>query len=99
MLERATDLYKWDFDIRAISFWMKVASVEPARPVRVAITQEALQAIDPNQVPDHFGAIATFEANRPRIDQAASAKYDAGGTDPAGHEGYALVLLRATDLT
>jgi Protein of unknown function (DUF1488) len=99
MLERATDLYKWDSDIKAVSYWMKVTGAAPAIPVRVIVTDEGLRAIDPNQVPDKYGAIATFQTNRQRIDEAASVKFDAGSTEAVTHEGHALVLLRATDLT
>ena len=99
MLERATDLYKWDYDLKAVSFWMKVTGSTPATPVRVIVTYEGIRAIDPDEVPDRYGAIATFEANRQRIDEAASVKFDAGGTEPVTHGGHALVLLRATDLT
>jgi len=77
---------------------MAVEGESPVRPVRVYVSYEALADIDPEQVRDLEGALATFDTNRDRIDMAANAKFDAGQVEQDLHEGQLLIILTTDDL-
>jgi len=77
---------------------MAVEGESPVRPVRVYVSYEALADIDPEQVRDLEGALATFDTNRDRIDRAASSKFDAGQVEQDLHEGQLLIILTTDDL-
>ena len=98
MLVRALDHRNIDSTRRAIGFWMAVEGESPVRPVRVYVSYEALADIDPEQVRDLEGALATFDTNRDRIDRAANAKFDAGEVEPDLQGGHPVILLIADDL-
>ncbi len=98
MLVRALDHRNIDSTRRAIGFWMAVEGESPVRPVRVYVSYEALADIDPEQVRDLEGALATFDTNRDRIDRAASSKFDAGQVEQDLHEGQLLIILTTDDL-
>ena len=98
MLVRALDHRNIDSTRRAIGFWMAVEGESPVRPVRVYVSYEALADIDPEQVRDLEGALATFDTNRDRIDMAANAKFDAGEVEPDLQGGHPVILLIADDL-
>jgi hypothetical protein len=61
------------------------------RRIRCAVTLEALETFDP-QVDRRVGTAKCFEANRDRIEQIASAKFDIGNTEADG-----TVMIRAAD--
>ena len=98
MLVRRSDLRKFDFDKRAVGFWMEVEGETPPRPVRVFVTHEALSSVDPGQPRDFHGALATFDDNRDRIDRAASLKFTEGKVADGLHEGQRVIILRDMDL-
>ena len=98
MLVRALDHRNIDSTRRAIGFWMAVEGESPVRPVRVYVSYEALADIDPEQVRDLQGVLATFDTNRDRIDRAASSKFDAGQVEQDLHEGQLLIILTTDDL-
>jgi len=77
---------------------MAVEGESPVRPVRVYVSYEALADIDPEQVRDLQGVLATFDTNRDRIDMAANAKFDAGQVEQDLHEGQLLIILTTDDL-
>jgi hypothetical protein len=88
----------FDFDKKAVGFWMEVVGEGPTRHVRVLVTHEALSSIDPKRVPDVDGALATFDANHKRLYRAASSKFDEGKIADELHEGQPLLILRDHDL-
>ena len=98
MLVRTLDHRNIDSTRRAIGFWMAVEVESPVRPVRVYVSYEALADIDPEQVRDLQGVVATFDTNRDRIDMAANAKFDAGQVEQDLHDGQLLIILRMDDL-
>jgi hypothetical protein len=86
--------------LKAVGFWMYVEGTDdPARPVRVRVTYEALAQLDPSQVRDLEVALLVFDENRPQIEAAASMKFDASQIDPETYEGQPMIKLRADDLT
>jgi hypothetical protein len=97
-LVRRGDLRKFDFDKRAVGFWMEVDGDTPPRFIRVFVTHEALSSIDPDQPPDFHGALATFDNNRDRIDRAASLKFTSGKVADGLHEGQPVIILRDMDI-
>jgi hypothetical protein len=97
-LKRRTDLRKFDFDKRAVGYWMVADEEIPERLVRIFVTHEALSSIDPGQAGDFHGALATFDANRDRIDAAASSKYAEGRFGDGLHEGQRVIIVRYMDL-
>ena len=68
--------------------------------VLVIVTGECLHSIDRSKVPDQFGGADTFSRNRKLIEGAASAKYDAIGTDPIEglHDGCPTLILQSDDM-
>jgi hypothetical protein len=97
-LVRRGDLRKFDFDKRAVGFWMEVDGETPPRFVRVFVTHEALSSIDPDRPRDFQGALATFDNNRDRIDRAASLKFIECKIADGLHEGQLVIILRDMDL-
>ena len=98
MLVRRSDLRKFDFDKRAVGFWMEVDGETPPRPVRVFVTHEALSSVDPERPRDFHGALATFDNNRDRIDRAASQKFAEGNVAEGLYEGQRVIIVRDMDL-
>jgi Protein of unknown function (DUF1488) len=95
MLVRALNHRNVDSDRRAIGFWMEIEGEEPARPVRVYVSCEALADLDPEQVQAVDGWLTTFDKNRDRIDMAANSKFDANDVEPDLHP---VIVLRTDDL-
>jgi len=87
MLKRASEKRIFDFDKKAVAFWMEVEGEVSIRFVLVFVTHEALSDIDPNQVRDVDGVLTTFDLDRDRIDRAANTKLDEGKTADWLHEG------------
>jgi Protein of unknown function (DUF1488) len=98
VLKRAAEKRIFDFDKKAVAFWMEVEGTSPARFVRVLVTHEALSSIDPNGPPDVDGDLSTFDKNRDHIELAANSKFDRGETEDWLHEGQPAVPLRDSDL-
>jgi uncharacterized protein DUF1488 len=98
MLKRASEKRIFDFDKRAVGFWMEVEGTVPVRFVRIFVTHEALSDIDPSGVPDFDGDISTFDKNRDRIELAANSKFNRGKTEDWLHEGQPVVVLMDSDL-
>jgi hypothetical protein len=98
MLKRATEKRIFDFDKKAVAFWMEVEGASPARFVRVFVTHEALSSIDSNAPSDLDGDLSTFDMNRDRIELAANSKFDRSETEDWQHEGQSVVVLRDTNL-
>lgn len=70
---------------------------ENGSPVRVFVTYEALAQIDPSQIHDLDAALAIFDANRARLENLASIRYDACGADDGEHEGQPILILRTNE--
>ena len=83
---------------RAIGFWITVAASNPARPVRVFVTYEALSGLDPSNVRDMHGALENFSHFRLKIERAASDKYDREGPDSDKYEGQEAITVVSMDL-
>jgi|SRR5258706_8438135 hypothetical protein len=98
MLKRATEKRIFDFDKRAVAFWMEVEGTVPASFVRVFVTHEVLSDIDPNGPHDLDGDLSTFDKNRDRIELAANSKFHRGETEDWLHEGQPAVVLVDSDL-
>jgi hypothetical protein len=98
VLKRATEKRIFDFDKKAVAFWMDVEAISQEQFVRVFVTHETLLDIDPNAPPDVDGALSTFDKNRDRIEPAANAKFDRGETEDWLHEGQPAVVLMDRDL-
>ena len=82
-------------DRRAVGAWMKnVSGLE----VRVFVTLQALWQIDTSQVRDVRSALTLFDANRARLEGAASTRYDARGPDEGEYEGRPIIVLRSDDI-
>jgi hypothetical protein len=80
---------------KAIGIWMEN---ERGSAVRVFISYEALADMDPSQIRDPDAALTIFNANRARLENLASARCDAEGTDECEHEGQPILILRSTDI-
>jgi hypothetical protein len=89
---------KFNFDKKAVGFWMEVVGEGPSRHVHVMVTHEALSSIDPKMVPDAEGALDTFDAYHKRLYTVASSKFDEGEIANELHEGHPLIILRGHDL-
>jgi hypothetical protein len=98
MLKRAAEERIFDFDKRAVAFWMEVEGTIPASFVRVFVTHEVLSDIDPNGPHGLDGDLSTFDKNRDRIEFAANSKFDRGETEDWLHEGQPAVALMDNDL-
>jgi len=83
---------------RAIGFWMAVAASNPAKPIRVFVTYEALSELDPSNVRDMQGALENFSHFRLKIERAASDKYDREGPDSDKYEGREAITVMGMDL-
>jgi hypothetical protein len=97
MLKRASEKRIFDFDRKAVGFWMEVDGEVPIRFVRV-LTHEVLSDIDPNQARYVARVLTTFDRNRDRIDRAANSKFDDGKTADWLHEGHPVIVLMDSDL-
>jgi Protein of unknown function (DUF1488) len=97
MLKRASEERIFDFDKKAVGFWMVVEDIGPVRPVRIFVTHEALSGIDPREVCDVDGSLSIFDKNRDRIEQAANTKFDDGKIEDWPHEGQPVIVLRDSD--
>jgi hypothetical protein len=84
---------------RSIGIWMSVEGRTPLQPVRVLVSYEALSQLDPANVRDLPGALENFDRFRPRIETAASRKFDRHGSDAEKYEGMPAVRLTTDDLT
>ena len=85
-------------DRQAIGFWMTGANVQWIKPVRMFVPYWLLSELDPAQFRDLQGAFAIFEANRRRIELAASAQFDSLGPDEEGdYQGQLVVTLKLPD--
>ena len=84
-------------ELRAIGFWMTVQGATPIKPVRVFVSYEALAKLDPFDVRDLASAFEHFERYRPRIEAAASDKFDRMGADAEKYEGMPAVRLTTND--
>jgi uncharacterized protein DUF1488 len=98
MLKRVTETRIFDFDKRAVAFWMEVEGTIRASFVRVFVTHEALSDIDPNGPHDLDGDLSTFDKNRDRVELAANSKFGRGETEDWLHEGKPAVVLMDSDL-
>ena len=98
VLKRVTETRIFDFDKRAVAFWMEVEGTVRASFVRVFVTHEVLSDIDPNGPHDLDGDLSTFDKNRDRIELAANSKFDRGETEDWLHEGKPAVVLMDSDL-
>ena len=94
MLKRVTETRIFDFDKRAVAFWMEVEGT-----VRASfVSHEVLSDIDPNGPHDIDGDLSTFDKNRDRVELAANSKFDRGETEDWLHEGKPAVVLMDGDL-
>ncbi|MGA9010357.1 MAG: DUF1488 family protein [Xanthobacteraceae bacterium] len=85
-----------DDDRKAVGIWMENDNSQ----IRVFVTYEALWQIDPSCVRDVASALSIFDANRARLENLASARYDASGADEDGkYEGQPILILRTDDIT
>jgi Protein of unknown function (DUF1488) len=78
---------------------MAVRGTHPAELIWVVATREALEQLDPSELPDKH--MAVFEKHRARIEDAASAKFDSEGVDPENgeHKGRPVLMVRSDDLS
>jgi hypothetical protein len=97
MLRRVSEKRIFDFDRKAVGFWMEVDGEVPIRFVRVFVTYELLSDIDPNQGHYVGEVLTTFDRNRDRIDRAANSKFDGGKTADWLHEGHPVIVLMDSD--
>ena len=81
MLKRVSEKRIFDFDRKAVGFWMEVDGEVPIRFVRVFVTHEVLSDIDPNQARYVAGVLTTFDRNRDGIDRAANSTFDEGSSE------------------
>ncbi len=98
MLKRASEKRNFDFDRKAVGFWMEVEGTQPPRFVRIFVTHEALSDIDPCGVPDFEGCLSTFDKNCDRIELAANSKFDRGKIEDWLHERQPVIMLMDSDL-
>jgi hypothetical protein len=82
-------------DRLAVGVWMKD---ESGSPIRVLVTYEGLWQIDPSQVQDVASTLAIFDANRARLENLASSRWDASGAEEDEYEGQPVVILRSDDI-
>jgi len=83
---------------RAIGYWMTNKKARPIEPVRVFVTYETLWQLDPTHPQDVPAAIGIFNANRTKIEAAASKKFDAEGHDEGTYDGQPILLVRSQDI-
>jgi hypothetical protein len=78
---------------------MAVAGTRPPELIWVVATREALQQLDPSELPDKH--VAVFEKHRAKIEDAAAAKFDSEGLDAEDgkHDGRPVLMVRSDDLT
>src|SRR5262249_54361144 len=81
-----------------VGCWM-ARETHPAELIWVVATREALQELDPSELPDNH--VAVFKRHRAEIEEAASAKFDSEGANPeeGEHEGRPVLMVRSDDLT
>ena len=78
---------------------MSVEGTQPVAAVRVFVTYRALAQIDPSKLEDLAGAFETFDANRTKIEFAASRHYDTSGVDGGDtHDGQPVITLSSREL-
>ena len=78
---------------------MAVHGTHPVELIWVVATYEALEQLDPSELPDKH--VAVFKKHRAKIEDAASAKFDSEGVDPENgkHQGRPVLMVRSDDLT
>ena len=81
----------WDFRIDNVSFYM----TDGEHRIRCAITDRALEILEPNFGRTEKGRLDAFDIHRAIIERAASAKFDSQGWE----DDRITILIRATDLT
>jgi hypothetical protein len=82
----------------AVSFWMAVDGSHEADHVRIVVTGHCVGGLDPSRFCDQRSAVDIARANRRRIEDAASAKFDAEGTDPGTWDGKPILLIQSHDI-
>ena len=82
-----------------VGCWMAVRETRPPELIWIVATREALQELDPSELPDNH--VAVFKRHRAEIEEAASAKFDSEGANPeeGEHEGRPVLMVRSDDLT
>ena len=89
-LMSASDPGHWDFRTDDIYSYM----TNGERRVRCAITDRALEVLEPNFGRTERGRLDAFERHRAVIERAASAKFDTQGWE----DDRITILIRAADL-
>jgi hypothetical protein len=81
-----------------VGCWMARRGTRPPEFIWVVATREALEQLEPSELPDKH--VAVFEKHRAKIEDAASAKFDSEGLDPEDgeHEGRPVLMVRSDDL-
>jgi hypothetical protein len=82
----------------AVGFWMAVDDTSPTDYVRVIVTGDCVASLDPSRLCDQHSAADIAQASRRRIEAAASAKFDAEGTDPGTWEEMPILLIQPHDI-
>ena len=80
----------WDFRIDNVCFYM----TNGEQRVRCAITDRALEVLEPNFGRTEKGRLDAFEMHRAIIERTASAKFDTQGWE----DDRITILIRAADL-
>lgn len=80
----------WDFRTDNVYFYM----TNGEHRVRCAITDRALEVLEPNFGRTEKGRLDAFDTHRAIIERAASAKFDTQGWE----DDRITILIRATDL-
>ncbi len=82
------------------AFWMTIAGKLPVDAVWVWATAECLRELDPSKRNDADAALEVVNMYREVIENAASAKFDREGTNPADglQEGRPILFVRSDDV-
>jgi hypothetical protein len=84
----------------AVGFWMQVDSSHSSDCLWVVVPSHCVGTLDPSRFCDQHSAVALAQANRKRIEAAASAKFDNEGADPANGawEGMPVLFVLSRDI-
>ncbi len=82
-----------------ICFWMRIKGVNPVDgPVRVVVTVDALEHIDPSQPHDFAGRAQVFGTHRELIEAVAYGKFKTGQVADESYEGRSVINISSGDL-
>jgi hypothetical protein len=85
---------------QGFGFWMTDSAGVPPAAKWVWVTAECLRQIDPSKSHDAGSDFETVDKFREVIENAASAKFDRDGINPADglHEGMPILFVRSDDM-